>query len=322
MNKLNNMNMEKSTKKNMLKITCKYTLIAALAALTAYSTLNFLQTRQYIGDIKSAPNSNESASNIEAEIKSKIDSYNSKQARIVKSYRPQIHKAIERNFAQAELGAGKFSENLSSYTYLAKLSCYFASDIVFGDNSADREISSKISEFIINHVNKAAEEVETLRLSCYQELAENHTNLKLEIESLAKASPASKSIKMRMETLGKTLQKVEVTTMVQAQTLSIMLMIEGAFANKAYHALKALLKPVITKIGVGAGAAAADGPLPLGDIITLGCTALTLWDLYDIKYIAPEKTKKELLDELKLQKNNFLSEIDKNLDTMAKAFDQ
>lgn len=325
MNHTNNMNMEKSTKKNMLKTTCKYALIAALAALTAFNALKFLQTRRYIEDISSPTSANtqkESQAYIEAKIKSNIKYYNSKQARIVESYRSKIHATIERKFKQAERGTVKFSENLGSYTYLAKLSYHFASDIVSGDNSAEMEIHNKISELISSHINEASQEVEALRLSCYQELAENHTMLKLEIENLSKPLPSSNFIKMRMKDLEDTMAKIEIETMKQAQSLSIMLIIEGSFANKTYHALKALLKPVITKIGVGAGAVAADGPLPLGDIITLGCAAWTLYDLYDIKFIAPEKTKENLISELNLQKNNLLSKIDKNLDAMAEAFNQ
>lgn len=325
MNNLNNMNMEKSTRRNIFMTIFKYALIAILASITAFNVLYFLENRGYIEDIYSGTDEDqqkELSADIETKIKSKIQEYNSNQKGIVESYRAKMHATIEQNFMQAEQGAAKFSENMGSYKYLAKLSYYFAVETIKGNDSAYKEIRSQTSKLITNHINKATEELKALSISCNQELAEKHTALKLEIEKLSNGLPDSKFIEIRMKTLDDTLDKVENETIDQANTLSVMLIIEGAMAKETCYALKNLLKPVISKLGVGAISATADGPLPVGDIITIACTAWTLYDLYDIKFIAPEKIRRNLISELNLQKNKLLSEIDKNLTNMAEAFKQ
>ena len=79
MNNLNNMNMEKSTRRNIFMTIFKYALIAILASITAFNVLYFLENRGYIEDIYSGTDEDqqkELSADIETKIKSKIQEYN------------------------------------------------------------------------------------------------------------------------------------------------------------------------------------------------------------------------------------------------------
>jgi predicted DCC family thiol-disulfide oxidoreductase YuxK len=58
--------------------------------------------------------------------------------------------------------------------------------------------------------------------------------------------------------------------------------------------------------------AAADGPIPIGDIfgavIAAGGTIWTAWDIYDVSYIMPKKLSDELYNGIAQMKTTLLAE--------------
>jgi hypothetical protein len=72
---------------------------------------------------------------------------------------------------------------------------------------------------------------------------------------------------------------------------SVFLGLDALFARETCHAARRVLEHIIQRLvvsgGVGLTAAAADGPLPVGDVlgvlICAGGTIWTLWDLYDAR---------------------------------------
>jgi hypothetical protein len=62
---------------------------------------------------------------------------------------------------------------------------------------------------------------------------------------------------------------------------------------EVYHFLARKLAPQIAKGAVGVGAAAVDGPLPIGDILTVGLAAWTVYDVASLPGAIREDVRKE-----------------------------
>ena len=71
------------------------------------------------------------------------------------------------------------------------------------------------------------------------------------------------------------------------------------------------LAPQIAKVAVGAGAAAADGPLPIGDILTVG---LAIWTVYDVATL-PEAIRNDVRKEFKNAADEHHRLLDEQLTT-------
>ena len=91
-------------------------------------------------------------------------------------------------------------------------------------------------------------------------------------------------------------------------------------------AIAAAMAPIVAKAGtsvaVGVGGAAADGPLPVGDIIcgtiALGGLGWTAHDLYKITRVLPKQLRKEVVQTIDRAEYDMRSEALKHAARMVK----
>ena len=304
----------------MIKSMVKYSILAAVAALTAFGVYERLKVSKAIDSIKCEGGALDGR--LDDEINAKIEAYNSKQAAIVEKYKQKIDSCIRISFANARNGAEKFSGELGDLTYLLKLSYLFACDEVFQENSSEAEVGGKVSNYVSKHINEGLEKAESLMKDCYIELSGNHTKLRLDVDRLVGARPLCKDLKLRMKSLDETLASIQSETMVNSVRLSVTLAAEGIFIKDICKIALRLLRPVVAKMVVAAGSSLSDGPLPFGDMVGL---AFTLWSVYDIYYIkveAPESVRIALNEELDRQEAELMDKVGADLLALLEKFEQ
>lgn len=87
---------------------------------------------------------------------------------------------------------------------------------------------------------------------------------------------------------------------------------EAAFIGMTVKSIAALGERVATKAAVSAVAPAADGPLPVGDIIAVGGFIWTCADIYKFKAKVPAELEKSMRESLAEQKETCLKQAREN----------
>lgn len=306
--------------KIMIKSIVKYSIIAVIAALTTAGIYERFKISKAIDSIKYEFDAADRR--LDDEINAKIKSYNSEQARIVEEYKQRIDRCINISFENARDGAAKFSGEMGNLTYLLKLSYLFACDKAFNDDSSEKEIGEKVSNYISRHINDGLDKVDILIKDCYKELSKNHTKLRLEVDSVLENRPLSKELKLRLKSLDYALSSIQSTSMFNSVRLAITLALEGILIKDTCRITLRLLSPVVAKMGTAVGSSLADGPLPIGDILGAGLTLWSVYDIYCIKVETPENIMSILNSELDRQEVELIEEIDTNILDLLEKFEQ
>ena len=309
--------MKTAIMKSKIKSFAKLSLIAMLSVAAAFSIYKRIETGKDIASIRSGDNVQ-----IDREIDEYIKQYNSKQAEVVKKYKQEIENSVYRDFAKAKEGAKNFSEELKSVSYLMKISFLSAKDTITSKNSAQDEIQGRISHHITGYLEKDIMETNDLIEECYGELSKNYTQLRLDVDRLFGPNPANAEQKLRIDELGENLMKIQSDLITKANVLGITVAIESIYVKSTYKCLVRLLNPIIKKMVAGIVSSVSDGPLPIGDLVLVG---LSIWSVYDIYYIievAPEEIQNNLTSELDKQESIFIQDTNRHLMEMLKNFEQ
>lgn len=304
----------------MHKSIIKYLIVTVLTLLIISFLYKGEEISKAIDSIKFDDKSD--IEHYDNELKIKISTYNSNQVKIIKKYKKKINDCVHTAFENARSGATVFSDNLRDIPYLLKLSFYFTCDRLKKESSFKEEIGEKISCHITGHINNAFKESESLMRACYRELSRNHTKLKLELDKILENRPEYKGIKMRLDSLEETLEKIQCETSKNSMQLMMIISFEGIIIKDTCRIILKTFKPFIEKISVSLTASIADGPMPLCDFVGAILTFLSLYDIYYIIIEVPQTVKSNLISELNNQENTFIREVDVELSALLEKFKQ
>lgn len=310
----------KMNKETMKKIAVKYLIVIALAALTAAYIYKNIEVSKNIDTIKSGEQVNKVQ--LDDEMRKKFNIYNSKQATVVEKYKQRIEDCIHHSFSEAKNGAKDFSSKMGEVSYILKLSYLFAYDKIMNKNSSTEEIDSKISSYITVPITNMIDQVESLIGECYKELAKNHTEFKLDVEEQLSNCPSAKELKIRMDEIDNALSEIQSGTIEHSLLFSMTIAVEGITIKQTTMSAVRLLKPIVTKMSVAIISSISDGVMVIGDLCGVLLTAISVYDVYNIKVQMPQEIEATLINELSVQENKFIQDIFIYLDSTLKEFEQ
>jgi len=231
------------------------------------------------------------ASHAVDDIRQQLGSLNDEAAREEKqvwdNFAQRLQDLAAQNRAACEAGVGSAVNSLVRHDQIGWLITDFAQDKVFGGRRASDRVESCATGLTEPMKSAAVRTIELLD-SLALELAAVNNRYAMKVGDVIESHKAALP-KMTLEHLAAVPHGLapKVTNQVGAATLAVTF--EGftvGATQKAIANLRAMLVrklgPQITKAVTGVGAAAADGPLPFGDILTVGLALWTVWDVVSL----------------------------------------
>lgn len=222
----------------------------------------------------------------------------------------------KQNHKETSNGVDSAVNSLVQADQIGWLIAEYAQDQVLGGDRAQARVDNCSSEFTRALKNSSARTC-GLVAGLQQELAAvNNRYARAVGEIIDQQGPSLP--RARFAHLAELRQQVPFRVTIQVDTAAVATTFEVATARttkaavvKVTQWLALKLAPQIAKAGVGASAAVVDGPLPFGDIVTVGLAA---WTVYDVATL-PGQIRSEVMEQFQ----NVESAHHKMLDTQVKA---
>ncbi|MDO4858054.1 MAG: hypothetical protein Q4A17_08935 [Thermoguttaceae bacterium] len=244
--------------------------------------------------------------------------FQEKNNELLNDFEFKLQEIINRNFDAAENAIPSVVKDFSSFGACNKLCYKMAKDKITGSSDAQEAIEQSLNK-VLDHCAVGTVEVDQLLKNYEIKLAENSNEFRASIAAELK-KPEFKVLNMSaIEKIAEDM--VEIQTTVNRNILSTIsaevgVGLELLFIRSTYQVLSSVLAKTVAKMA-GSGTsgvicAAADGPLPIGDVIGGGIAvvglAWTAWDIRQAIKVIPEKLSGQLHDSI----TNYRSEINQN----------
>ena len=225
-----------------------------------------------------------------------ISKYDAKNENLITDAKYKIDIELNTYLRDGYAGIDKLLSKISSFKKLSEI-CYLqAYDIIKGTNKADLLIAKYFNRYLGSVIIKAHKNCDSVLMQLEDDLKRNNTELQIELGELAKKHngkcPRIDLEKINASTQNFIEQSKKLSLNFGASTLGVAL--EAIFIKSTVSAIKNLTAKVVTKMGASVAIAAADGPLPIGDIIAVFGAGWLAWDIYDLTYALPKKIKGNL----------------------------
>lgn len=225
------------------------------------------------------------------DVRQQLGSLNDEAARQEKQvwddFAHRLQTLAAQNRAACEAGVGSAVNSLVRHDQIGWLVADFAKDKVFGGHRASARVESCATGLTEPMKSSAVRTVELLDALALELTAVNN-RYALRVGEVIESHQAELP-KADMEHLAALPHGVaqKVSTQVGAAALAVTFegLTIGATREAAANLLALLaskLSPQISKAVIGVAAAAADGPLPFGDILTVGLGLWTIWDVVSL----------------------------------------
>ena len=322
---------------NMMKtayVFCSLLLIAAFAAIYFLMPQSEGNTT-YIAKTP-APATGRA---LNSEIDAITDNCNSDCEKMLAEFMNALEEKISPDFAKADQAVPGVVKELSSTDVCLKLTCKAVKDKIKGTNDFRDAYIGVMQDPVIQPCLQADATAFDMLEALELRIKERHSQYAMELASACKDESCAmtrpeEDIK-RLEACIESFAKRTEENSFKNTWAVIGGAMEVIFIREAYTAIIKLFVKPVTKICSSLGAAgicaAADGPLPLGDIIgggiTIGGLGLTIYDIYDITRIMPKKltselrmgiasTKATLLDDYKTQAQKLLERYNESAESV------
>ncbi len=254
-------------------------------------------------------------------------------------YRKMLPLAeAESHFKEAEQGAEFIAsrEGLCGFKVCVKLAYKMAYDKIKKTNTVEDVIAPVVAEKIVHPIEKSAVVYANWVRDYRQELQNADQAFSKDLVMRTSRLNGSLSVVKNedFERIGESLDKLKSdirehakksvfagmeVVLEAAMIQSSCVAIKKAVTSVASIALASVAKKVATTVSVATISAAADGPLPFGDIvagvITIGGLSWTAYDVYKVTKSMPEDMRKSVLDSVDGAKKAMLDSANKKLDT-------
>ncbi|MCQ2377800.1 MAG: hypothetical protein MJ016_01130 [Victivallaceae bacterium] len=244
--------------------------------------------------------------------------YQSDCKRLLQQFDADLKRAVAPHFDQARNAVPETVGELSKFKACAKMCYKAAKDQLTGSNDFAPAFIEAIDEPIVQpglRANAVADEMlKTLQLRLQERSMQYAADLAstCEMEKTQGASRNVAALEKCVTAIAQTTQELQRKTIIA--TLSVAM--EAVFIRSTCSAVCALIaKPaakIATTAGVSVTCAAADGPIPVGDavsvVVTVAGLGWTIYDVYDVCRVMPEKLRTQMYQSLDEAKNALIAE--------------
>jgi len=258
------------------------------------------------------------------------DATDAKNKVMVQKAIEDINTGINQGFNRAEANIPHAVDRLAGFKGCAKLSYYIASDAANGGSDTDKFINEILGHYIIEPSLSGAKESQTVIERLNEQLAKNYTDMTVEMASTSRLIIQERGYKQQgnIEDFIKTLNSIpEKSTKIATSTICsvIGIALEGIFIKSTVASAKKVLGSIASKASKtvlsSSIAAAADGPLPIGDIIgvvlAVGGAAWTAYDLYEAQYVMKNEVTATLQNAIREYRHKTLADFENEVRRIA-----
>ena len=232
--------------------------------------------------------------------------YQQKNNELYNDFESKLQEIINRNFDAAENAIPSVVKDLSGFGACNKLCYKMAKDKIKGTSDAQDAIETAINK-VLDHCSAGTAEVDSLLKDYEIRLAENSNQFRASIaedlnnpEYISLDTSAIKKIAQDINAIHSSVYQ-NVTCTVAAEVGAA---IELLLIRTTCQTLTSIFAKTVAKMAGSATAgvvcAAADGPLPVGDVIggtiALAGLAWTAWDIRQAMTVIPDKLDRQLRD--------------------------
>ena len=241
----------------------------------------------------------------------------------------QAEAAIDRHFDESRDNVEKVVENFTSIKVCAKLAWKLAKDgICEGSHEVQAAIQPIVEPNIIRPCMAGYGEASHQLRLCQQKLQASGNQLSADLIEQTGMMRGDDSFDDKvLGDFNDNMEKVNAVVMQQATTtmgLAVGAAIDVLCIRSTISTIKALLDWIASRMVTSAGTAtvmaAADGPLPIGDIaaavIMVGATAWSGYDLYQVTHKLPKQMRTELINTIETTRKAVKKELHQKVEEM------
>ena len=323
--------MNESTEKAEMKKKTNWLYLAAMVLALILAAYSYMVSRcpEDNPGLKGAPSGQSSAGEdpsektraLEEKFRQKVlqeeMKYQQKNIELFNDFEIKLREIINRNFDAAENEIPSVVKDFSGFGACNKLCYKMAKDKIKGTTDAQDAIETSLNK-VLDHCSAGTAEVDNLLKNYEIRLAENSNQFRA---SIAEELKNPEYISLDTSSIEKLAQDINIIhTSVYRNVTSTVAAEIGAglellFIRTTCQIFSTIFAKTAAKMAGSATAgvisAAADGPLPVGDVIggviTVAGLSWTAWDIYQAKKVLPEKLDRQLHDSVA----EFRSEINK-----------
>lgn len=236
-----------------------------------------------------------SVKDFQKEVQQLSTEYQKKNAAAYEDFQREIRSAGAYEFKLAERNVKQTVKKISNFKTSSKLIALMVKDKIKKTNTAQQEVNQIIGPSIINPCAKGAAKINEVLQKFLSKVQENDNQFHAECAGKLKQLPLRKQDDAKNFVNDLSKFHAQTTDMMEAKMFAgIAIVLETIFIRGTITAFKKLTAKIIAKVGASIGAALADGPLLIGDIIAIVGVGWTAVDLYKVLKIMPERMEKTL----------------------------
>lgn len=235
--------------------------------------------------------------------------FQQKNNEIIDNFESQLQEIINRNFNAAENAIPSVVKDFSGFGACNKLCYKMVKSKITGSSDLQTSIQASLAK-VLDHCSAGTGEVDNLLKSFEIRLAENSNQFRTSIGDIAEELNNPEYISLDTSAIKKfTEDIIEIYASVPRNVIAtvsaeIGVALETVFIRSTCSVLTSVFAKSVAKMAgsaaAGAICAAADGPIPIGDIIGGGIAVVglgwTAWDIYHAMKVLPENLDRQLRD--------------------------
>lgn len=254
------------------------------------------------------------------QIETLTNGYQADCSRIVSQYMNLLESNIESDFSQARNSIPRVVDDLSGFGACVKLSYKAAKDRLKGTNDFQEAYMAVIDGPIVQPSLRAHRTANEMLQMLDHRLKERYAQYSVDLAAACgrgvQESQIPASDLARLEECINNVAAYAQQYQAQKLMTAVGVTIEAIFIRQTCSAIVTLFAKPVAKIsgslGAGAICAAADGPIPIGDVVggvlAIGGLAWTAYDVYEVTSVMPKRLESELRDGINETKDHLLSD--------------
>ena len=239
---------------------------------------------------------------------------------LLSQYMNLLETNINPEFNQAKDAIPRVVDNLSSFSACVKLSYKAAKDKLKDTHDFEDAYMEIIDGPVVQPCLRANHAASEMLQNLNQQLKERYARYTMDLAAVC--SKSGENAEIPPQNLNRLLECINTTATSSQKLQQVKLIaaagvvIEAIFFRQTCNAIVKLFAKPVAKIcgslGAGGICAAADGPIPVGDIIggvlAVGGLAWTAYDVYDVTCVMPGELRSELNSGIDETRSKLLEE--------------
>ena len=278
-----------------------WTVIIAIIVIVLLTIAHFFKPSFDTSTLPGGDSSRDDA-RIKETIRQMLEEYKIRNQELFEELKRKLNSAGDSDFNKAKANINPFVEDVTSFTYCSKLCYAIAKDNIFDTKTAMDMIAPRISSMVVRPCEEGQLKVISTLNDSLLKLQENDTQFKAGLASLLEKENFSvldlglrdDFLNRNMELAGK-MESFAMNKMFLAAGVAIDAILIKSTYKMICTATAAIVKRLAGSLAAGGACAVADGPLPIGDIlggvITIGGTAWTAYDIYNVTKTLPDEMR-------------------------------